>query len=762
MSSATTSLRRDVFLTAALALLMHVAAGDDDSAPVYLYNGYANAAPAYPRGKLYDRFYYNLPSMLPCVTTGDVFKSDANGGWTSVSPYRGTVGCQPPSSPTYLGMFALPPEAAALMHSECDSGAAPSTWTALRDAIPSNQEDITVVMLPPLRNSGAPSSAPLYNLRCMLRQFDVVNTLHDGPVRGFVAVRSITNTSGMGASSPLRFVSPYGGSQHEWNPRGDGQLWHGRNLTAMILNLPLNAPEVRRIQRDAYFNTQRYRDSTSDVVSPRFVTETNFAMRQVKLPLPTPAQSCLTLEIPSCLPVGGMSVWATTQHRIPSWQNRDTPNMTRTPLTRRGSIAIMVASTSTAFFHDLVPAANGAASGIVSLMAVINAVSRAYLQTLRYSDIAPQLYFFFFAAEEYGLAGSGRFVKEVATFECESYPTENTTEFGCMFPNYKFLNFTSIDLDAFDHFISIDQVGVGDDLFFHMDEAVFAASAAQQRVAAVLQSLGIRRSAVSQVPPTSLLTMLKHFNVSSRAAKSFTALTAYDTQFSDTRYQSTQDTADNANASLVLRSAQVIADLATTLVNDKLPVASSLPRAVINATFGLILWDCMAVNAHCDYFRDTFNFRPPFAEPNYYPSVFAFYQQISVQQQFIFYFAADQLKDTSGAFDNSTCPCSSWYDVCLWGKCYPFQSFLHHSFSPALDYVNSAPIYFNQTDTALGAAHEIWVESFWETDIGARITAIETNKSSGLILMCGILVVLVTALGLAVLKRVVAPKLKQL
>eukprot|EP00658_Telonema_sp_P-2_P042145 TRINITY_DN30218_c0_g1_i1.p1 TRINITY_DN30218_c0_g1~~TRINITY_DN30218_c0_g1_i1.p1 ORF type:complete len:287 (-),score=54.56 TRINITY_DN30218_c0_g1_i1:25-885(-) len=148
-----------------------------------------------------------------------------------------------------------------------------------------------------------------------------------------------------------------------------------------------------------------------------------------------------------------------------------------------GSIAILVTKASGGMFHDNgIPGASSVAPDLAAVLAAIDAISRAsggggiVASLLQNTSMIGHLYFFFLTGEEYGFMGSGRFLKELESFKCsigngraarqnntnESSTTSATTPVDCEFPYYWFTNFTSINLDRFSHFISVE--GVLDDL----------------------------------------------------------------------------------------------------------------------------------------------------------------------------------------------------------------------------------------------------------------------------------------------------------
>jgi hypothetical protein len=225
------------------------------------------------------------------------------------------------------------------------------------------------------------------------------------------------------------------------------------------------------------------------------------------------------------------------------------------------------------------------------------------------------------------------------------------------------------------------------------------------------------------------------------------------------------DTAANVNMSNVIRASQAVAGLLESLF-------SLTPGAIpIDTVHTQLLFDCFASNVGCSYFATRFGFNFPTAVPVYYPSTFFFDRAVMPTQQLIRFYLMDRLRDTAiNSSSLPSCPCASFYDVCLEGKCHKRYAFFHNSFSPALAYQQGRdPIYFDQDESWLQAnswvsiprsAYAIWVESYWDSTMGARLTSIDSSVHEGLMLLSALLSIFATIGALFVLERFISPKLK--
>ena len=186
--------------------------------------------------------------------------------------------------------------------------------------------------------------------------------------------------------------------------------------------------------------------------------------------------NCLEAASPTCSPQGGLNIWAATY--LPQSDNDSQSAMLE------GSIAVLVPITAAGAVHDTgIPSSSSVAPDLATVLSAIDALSKSFLpQVLQNassaagSAILGQLYFFFLVGEEYGFMGSGRLIKEMESFECLSgngrqarsnATTTNQTASSlvdCTFPFYQFTNFTTLNLDRFDHFISLENVVDGLDV----------------------------------------------------------------------------------------------------------------------------------------------------------------------------------------------------------------------------------------------------------------------------------------------------------
>jgi hypothetical protein len=158
--------------------------------------------------------------------------------------------------------------------------------------------------------------------------------------------------------------------------------------------------------------------------------------------------------VPQCLPMGGQSVWASLGGR--------------TGLQSKSTVLLTAAMDGVSLFHDKTPAANEAVASIITLLAATSALHNASLSGKIDLTTAPNnLAVAFFQADEWGFAGSRRFVRDISPdrFTCPSPIPGNQSRDGtgaCVGAQgvYPSLAFQDLTLGKLAHVLAVDQVGV--------------------------------------------------------------------------------------------------------------------------------------------------------------------------------------------------------------------------------------------------------------------------------------------------------------
>ncbi|ESL07905.1 hypothetical protein TRSC58_04401 [Trypanosoma rangeli SC58] len=256
---------------------------------------------------------------------------------------------------------------------------------------------------------------------------------------------------------------------------------------------------------------------------PQSVLETrNGMMLAASSPAPARARSCLEGPSPSCAPLGGWTVWTSTADMRWGW---NPASLDFEKKTRKGALALLVASTAVSLVQGETPGADCPASAIVATLAVLEALRRVGEGANR------DIYAFFFPGEHVGGVGSARFISDAMLLECASAGLSNCTALA-----YKDnLNFTTVDFGAIDTFLVLDQVAYHDaPLYYHVDSRVGTGSAQQQSAEMELRRRGVRRASTARLPYSPITTLLDLLPSARPAGdKVFLTVTRYNTTYAN-------------------------------------------------------------------------------------------------------------------------------------------------------------------------------------------------------------------------------------
>jgi nicastrin len=215
---------------------------------------------------------------------------------------------------------------------------------------------------------------------------------------------------------------------------------------------------------------------------------------------------------------------------------------------------VTTAIDSTAFFHDLAYGSNDAVASISTILLAMDAVGR--YQGVANLDSQPV--FFLANAEEWGYAGSRRFVRDISDgISCEANVSASDSPSGmpfCTAPIYPSLLFEKIGASGISNILAIDQVGKlqNGQLFLHAlaespdtFETIIDASSGVNGVTVTASSL------TSHIPPTPMSSFFHTFNdLKARGV----VLSGYDSQFDDPLFHSRFDVGDTIVVTDIIRS----------------------------------------------------------------------------------------------------------------------------------------------------------------------------------------------------------------
>lgn len=343
----------------------------------------------------------------------------------------------------------------------------------------------------------------------------------------------------------------YGYYQYRWNTYGED-----------LFALDLHGIPVAYVPNVQIADSLREESKKNNDASHSIVAEFNYYMG----PSEVNSLECLSWKdseggewAPKCLPLGGTSVWASTE------TNSQNP-------------VFLVAGgmDSTSFFHEATPGANTAATNIITILMAAKLVGNIEDKSAFQANIV----FALFQAETYGFAGSRRFLRDVAYpgFQCQSDPVQTApakedSELGCLNPLRQSLRFA--ELGQISGMLAVDQIGhsvSNDMLYVHTDEDndAYGAYIANWLKASGTSQVSVSSSSTADngdgypYPPSPLTSLL---NLSGGGVGG-AVLTGFDNAFtSKIPYHSHMDVAANINLDTVAAAATMVARTAVAAAN---------------------------------------------------------------------------------------------------------------------------------------------------------------------------------------------------
>ncbi|KAI3979347.1 hypothetical protein MKX01_036391 [Papaver californicum] len=532
---------------------------------------------------------------------------------------------------------------------------------------------------------------------------------------------------------PQAEFSPYQKLSYEWNPRGSSIMWNSYNFPVFLLDED-STVVLQKIADTNEKNKQAYKVD---------LAEFNLVMQTTKSGTHD-SESCLKQQ--SCLPLGGYSVMSSL------------PPIDVSSTQRPKSIVLaMTSMDSASFFRDKSPGADSPLSGMISLVAAVDALS--HLGDL--DKLNKQLVFLFFTGEAWGYLGSRRFLAELdmgTVHGLNSSLIEMILEIGSVGKGFSqgvssFFAHASRDLPATNKTL---------DAFRHARNSLRPESI----------NISMASSSNPGIPPSSLMAFMRKNPLTSGVV-----LEDFDSAFSNKFYHSQLDDLSNidskslvAAASLVARTLYILAGdgniLNTTQLNS-INVNSSL----VDELLGCLLTcepglSCALVKGYIT---------PTNTCPNHYvgvilgpPSSTPYVEDLRDTSRFLWNFLAE--KTSKPREENSSIcseDCSSKGGVCIKaeidgkGTCVLSTTRYIPAYSTRLKFDtavwNLLPA--NASDV-MGMVDPVWTESFW-SEIGLRVYTVQNAAYDRLVLLGGITVTVLAYLVMIVTKTIVTKALKR-
>ncbi|KAF9924705.1 hypothetical protein FBU30_005375 [Linnemannia zychae] len=536
-------------------------------------------------------------------------------------------------------------------------------------------------------------------------------------------------------------------NQYQWNPTGSGLLYEQFDFPIYALNTmdTRNSMSYASVLQAVNRNRDRgYRD---------------YPLKSLQFhSLMWAAQDTGTcLRKGWCTPVGGASVWSTPSSNISYTDEK--------PI-----VLITAAMDSRSLFHDLTLGVESSVAGMVTVLAVAEALSRS---TVPLDTMSKHIVYALFTGEAWGFSGSQRFVQDIMSspIQCQKPSASGS---GCAFPFYSDLEFQRLNPAKIEAILEVGQIaGMGEVantnpvLYAHIDNIQEAASTTLLNQVIQIGSngstvnpsptAGIPIQAASSdgvkrgLPPSSSMSFLKVRNniptiVLTDFQKQMSALTNHD-----------QDDSWNSpnTLNLIQQAATVIAKTAWLQaqgISDITTITPTQAQAIasIQVDNKLVqdLLQCLSLNYSCtlvdQYLNVTASSTPPTRLPHYTGTLYSQSQPFPI---FAWSFLANMtsVKNTTSPMSRVT-GCSSQAatvqcgpkEYCVGDQCVLSLTRYHDAFGTGLAMDANADYYIKD------ASKPVWTESTW-SPIGLRMFDVTSPRSQIAELMTGIVLTLVSS-----------------
>ncbi|XP_022843240.1 nicastrin-like [Olea europaea var. sylvestris] len=531
---------------------------------------------------------------------------------------------------------------------------------------------------------------------------------------------------------PQAEFAPYNSKNFEWNPTGSGIMWMAYNFPVFLLSetsTSILQEVVMKNEKTKKFNTEN-------------VAEFDVVMQTTKSGTHD-SDSCLKEE--TCLPLGGYSVWsALPPINILSSQKS------------KPVILAITSMDSASFFRDKSLGADSPISGLITLLAAVDALS--HLDGL--DELNKQLVFVVLTGESWGYLGSRRFLLE-ADEHSDSV--------------------RDLNLAMTETVMEIGSVGKGlsngiKTFYSHTTGATWAMNEtwhALLRAQDSLKTESIKISMASKsnpgVPPSSLMTFLRK-----KSHISGVVLEDFDTSFTNKFYHSHLDDLSNVNSSAIVAAASLVARTLYLLASDQ--NASAINAINVNASLVKELLGCLLncdPGLSCELVKHYIS--PSETCPSHYvgvvlgePSALPYPAYVSDVSRFVWNFLADKTS-ISSRNTSSACPkdCKGVGELCIReeadgkGVCIISTTRYVPAYSTRLKYESGSwtVLPYNSSDD-MSAVDPVWTESNWDT-ISLRVYKVQNAAYDGLILLLGIVVTVLTYLLILITSTFIRKALKR-
>ncbi|KAJ3107218.1 hypothetical protein HDU97_004638 [Phlyctochytrium planicorne] len=512
-----------------------------------------------------------------------------------------------------------------------------------------------------------------------------------------------------------------GSQPYPWNSNGNGLLNENYNFPIFLMSVSPNDPASQQ-STGTIMEALNYNKDRSYSNYPLYSVEFDDFMNGA-----VDAKTCLRRGW--CSPIGGKSSWGTFSY-----------NMSKTDDRRR--IIVSAPTDSNAFFRTSNARGAGATtSSYVALLASADALAAFQPDVIK---LPKDIIFTLFSSEDFGFAGSQRFVKDLTEFKCLDTKKSDICKVPgtpCSNPCVPSTNFTDIVFDKIDAIIEFSHVvgaGLSNPLtsptvFMHADDPQDAGTKAlldtfsgstPVKNPANGQNVTLKFSnaiANNKLPPSSAMSFLAKKKIPA------VVLADYSDKFNDPYFNSELDegtSVTDANLAYLCGVATQAAQGIYVAAGGSKTAAS---RVNANCTLVSEMYSCFTRNLSCPYLTNYYPTPANFFVSSQYQGTFEFsdgvkympfYIQAILQNTVASRRAGPCVKANCDSAGNCDKKCDTFGPTfqCVADICIESQTQIHFAYPTGLEYNYD----LNRFDVS-DASKPTWVESQWsETTLRIR------------------------------------------
>ncbi|GAA5797439.1 hypothetical protein HPULCUR_002823 [Helicostylum pulchrum] len=437
-----------------------------------------------------------------------------------------------------------------------------------------------------------------------------------------------------------------------------------------------------------------------------------------------------------CQVVGGMSVYSS-------------PSLNIEPEDKKPIIIVSSSMDSRSLFHDLTVGSSKDVSGLVTVLAIADALKKAPKPL---DSLPKHILYTLFTAESWGFAGSQRFVDDISSpFQCTNATRAAPCPFinaPCTFPCVRDLNFKRINFDSIESIFEFQSVsGINNNytnqFYAHVDNT----QQNQPLLASLQPYQNIKQASMDgidrKLPPSSAMSFLQK-------KRDINAVVITDYQSSLGNYYNSDVDINFDLVSMTDSVCELVNSTANAIYNH----ASNENGTFISANCTLVssLLDCLISNFSCSFMQDYFNVSGV-ARVGHYSSVYSFENpQAQLLQRFAFSFLSGITGLERSGPDNQPVSCQTIKDCtngeyCIKQKCVSTLTTYHEAYGTGLQYDESTG-FVQVVDPTKGT----WTESTWDPP-ALRIFLVTSKTHQIIELVVGLLWMTISFMLVLFLKR---------